>query len=596
MDKSAVQKKKSFSKQAKFLGTVFLLFQLLFAANNYGPQRIPILKIFFSKPWIGENAPDLQQNYLVENSSFKLQDITEGTGLHTFVRSSVNDDNPNYLEVMGGGVAVGDYDGDGWEDLFFTSMPSFEKDQTSPSSTLFRNERDGTFGDVTKTAGLSHIKGYPQGALFFDFDNNGTQDLYVASYQGGQLFRNDNGHFVEITDTAGLDLDDKCGVLPCFTSSATAADYNRDGFLDLLIINNVSWNLNDLSQWGEHQLFPAFFQPQPSILFRNNGDGTFVNATEESNLSNKDGKGLSAVWSDINNDNWPDVYIANDLSRNRLYINSGDGSFTELGAGTNLDEIKSSMGVTAADFDNDGDEDFAVTNLKGSKLSLFKNLGDYRFEYATDHSGLTNSRESTGWGISFIDLDLDGYQDLVMSAGPVWEEDPADTRNLFYRNLGNGRFEEVLKSESELSNTTVSRGLAVTDVDRSGTPDLIVANIDGASPQLLKNQSSKENHWVKLNLVGIESNRDAVGARVVLRRADGLRQMQVVRAGDSYQSSGSKSLFFGLANSHVNTLTILWPSGKTDTLQGLPSNTILKIIEGGKVEPIPHDPQAVGND
>lgn len=526
----------------------------------------------------------------------KLKDITEEAGLHTFVRSTVNDDNPNYLEVMGGGVAVGDYDGDGWEDLFFTSMPSFGKNQATPSSTLFRNLGDGTFSDVTETAGLTHIKGYPQGALFFDFDNNATQDLYVASYQGGQLFRNDKGYFVEITDSAGLGLNGRCGVLPCFTSAATAADYNRDGFLDLLLINNISWNLNDPSQWGEHQLFPAFFEPQSSILFKNNRDGTFTNATTESGLSNKDGKGLSAIWSDINNDNWPDVYIANDLSRNRLYINNGNGTFTELGAGANLDEIKSSMGVNAADFDNDGDEDFVVTNLKGSKLSLFKNLGDYRFEYATDHSGLTSSRESTGWGISFIDLDLDGYQDLVMSSGPVWEEDPADTHNLFYRNLGNGRFEEVLKSESELSNTTVSRGLAVTDVDRSGTPDLIFANIDGSSPQLLKNQSPKENHWVKLNLVGIESNRDAIGARVALRRLDGLQQVQVVRAGSSYQSSSSKSLFFGLGNSQVDTLTILWPSGKTDKFSQLPSNKILKIMEGRKVEPIPHDPQAVGND
>jgi len=350
---------KGLSTKAKVLGSVFLVFQILFAINNYGPQNVPGLNLFFHQPWIGENHNESMASSLEHKNSFNLQDITKQAGLDSFVRPPVNNDKPRYLEVMGGGVAVGDYNGDGWEDLFFTSMPSFEKDQAAPPSTLFRNQKDGTFQDVTNRVGLSDIKGYPQGALFFDYDNNGTQDLYVASYKGGQLFKNKNGQFVDVTDSARLDMEGRCGSMPCFGAGATAADYNRDGFLDLLVVNNVAWDLNEPAHQGEHRLFPAFFDPQPSILFENNGDGTFSGVTEKSGLHNKEGKGLSAVWMDVNSDNWPDVYITNDLSHNKLYINNKDGTFTNLAPSMNVDEIKSSMGITGSDFENDGDEDRA---------------------------------------------------------------------------------------------------------------------------------------------------------------------------------------------------------------------------------------------
>ena len=573
------------SKPAMALGTVFLLFQILFAINNYGPQRIPGLNLIFDERWVGARHADAGNPSEASVSILRMVDVTKDAGMAGYARARINDADPRYLEVMGGGVSVGDFDGDGWEDLFFTGMPSFAdtaaaRKAGAHTSTLFRNRGDGTFEDVTGPAGLDAIDGYPQGALFFDYDNNGTQDLYVAAYQGGQLFKNRGSDFVDVTGSAGLDLGGRCGELPCFVSSATATDYNRDGFLDLMLVNNVSWDINDAEHRGEHNLFPAFFKPQTSLLFKNNGDGTFTDVAATSGLVNRGGKGLSAVWTDINDDGWPDVYIANDLSHNRLYINNGDGTFSELGAGLNLDEIKSSMGIDAADFDNDGDWDFAVTNLEGTKISLFENSGEYEFFYSTDRAGLTSSGNETGWGIAFADIDMDGFQDLISSNGPVWKGDPSRMANAVYLNMEGRRF---VKATGLISDSTgipsLSRGLAISDFDNSGTPDLVFANIDGSSPQLLANHTDAGNNWLKLRLEGTRSNRDAVGARVTIIRRDGARQMQEIRAGGSYQSNSTKALFFGLGKSVADTVIISWPSGVVQKLHDAGKNRALWIRE-----------------
>jgi enediyne biosynthesis protein E4 len=564
-------------RRVKVFGTGFLVFQLLFALNNYGPQRVPGLNRVFEKPFV--TATGIQS--WVGAPADQFVDITEGSGFHTFVRAEYDNVLPRYAEVMGGGVAIADVDGDGWEDVFFTSMRSFKPGSPpAPPSTLFRNLGDGTFEDVTEAAGLTNIRGLPQGALFFDFDNDGQPDLYVAAYDGGQLFRNEAGVFRDITEEAGLSLEGRCGRMPCFGITAAAADYNRNGLLDLLIVNNVHWNSHDPAQIGPRQLFPAFFPAQRSFLFRNNGDGTFTDVTEQSGVTNEGGKGLGAVWADFDGDGWPDLYFANDLSKNTLYINNRDGTFREVAAAAGVDEIKSSMGVTVGDFDHSGRMDIAITNLKGSKVTLFRNLGDLQFEYATDSRGLARSGRASGWGIEFVDFDMDGHADLVTSGGPVWEEQATDVQDLLFRNISGQRFEDVSNRSGAVGAQVVSRGLAVADLDRDGWPDLVFASADGSPPRVLRNGAQQPHGWLQLWLEGTESNRDAVGARVEVVRSDGLRLVQEVRAGSSYQSTSTRALFFGLGFSGISEVTVRWPSGNVETLRDVPASEILLVREG----------------
>lgn len=572
------------SRRARIWGAVFLIFQILFAINSYGPHRIIGLNVLFDEAWI-----ETHHAHSEAGTSATRFAAADSTGLSSFQRAPFHETDPRYLEVMGGGVAVGDYDGDGADDIFFTSLPAFADSGRSSPSMLFRNQGDGSFENVTARAGLNSIAGYPQGALFFDFDNDGDQDLYVAAYDGGQLFRNDDGQFVDVTNAAGLDLSSKCGPVPCFSSSATAADYNHDGQLDLLIVNNVKWDLDDPSQRGPQRLFPAFFRPQPTLLYRNEGDGTFTDVSDASRLTNGDGKGLSATWLDANNDGWPDVYVANDLTRNRLYINQQDGTFREMAVGAGVDEIKSSMGVAAGDVNHDGQLDLATTNLKGSKVSLFKNrnVEPPLYEYVTDSAGLGGSRRASGWGLQVVDFDLDGHQDLVTSGGPIWKEkgtDTTETRNLFYRNTGDGHFKDVTTTIGAPRADQVTRGLAVLDATQNGRPDLVFTNLDGDSPLLLTNQMQSAHNWLKVSLRGVQSNRDAVGARVVVHRTDSLRLMREVRAGESYQSTSTKDLFFGLGEAEAARMTVRWPSGLVDTIQAVPSNQSLLVREGTGVQ------------
>lgn len=583
MDES-MKGNKQLSTKIKIFGTLFLVSQLLLAVNNYGPHKIPGLSLLFDEPWIPAEEISLQQAIYGKAGNFTFEDITKTSGLNSFYRAKVDGTNPSYLEVMSGGLAVGDADGDGLDDILLISIPSFEEHpekEASPTS-LFKNNGDGTFRNITNQSGLENVKGYPQGALFFDFNNNGRQDLYIAAYDGGQLFRNDGGTFTDITEESGLSLNGLCGDLPCFGSAATAADYNRNGHLDLYIVNNVDWDIKDPSQYGERQLFPAFFDAQPSFLFQNNGDGTFTNVTQISGATNEGGKGLSAVWFDFNGDNWPDLYIANDLTRNKLYLNRGDGTFTDIAASARVNEVKSSMGVASADYEGNGTPGLITSNLEGSYLSLFRNLGDLRFDYATHYSGLNPSRRSSGWGLEFVDLDLDGNLDLIMAAGPVWDTNPKDAENLFFKNNGRGNFEDQTLLAGNFRNSDVSRGLAMIDILNNGRPDLAISNIDGGTPQLLLNTTENGNAWIKFTLEGTESNRDAIGAKVTVQRTDGRTIYRAVKAGGSYQSSGTKSLFIGLEKSTVDQLTIDWPSGHSQVLTEVPINTSLHVVEKSK--------------
>lgn len=520
---------------------------------------------------------------------FFLEDATTSSGLDAHLHPPVYNENPSYLEIMGGGVAAGDINGDGYEDIFFATMPSFDPGASHEySPALYRNIGDGTFENITTEAGLDNIHGYPMGALFFDFNNNGRQDLYVAAYDGGQLFENKGGYFVDITDAAGLSLEGLCGETPCMAAAPSATDYNKSGYLDLLVVNNVSWDFHDELSYGLQAILPFNHDAQSVILFRNNGDGTFSNVSEESGVTNidnfghgNDGKGLSAVWTDVNNNGWPDVYIANDTTPSRLYVNNQDGTFRDISISANLAEFKSSMGIDTADFNNNGLLDLITTNLEGEMVSLFRNYGDYRFHQVTTSTGLIPSAWGSGWGILFADLDFDGHQDLVIANGALLEaiHKEKENENIFFRNDGNGMLRNVSNDVVQFSNNEFSRGMALTDVNNNGKPDLVISNINGSKPQFLINKTENGNNRIRLDLEGRVSNRDAVGARVYVEREDGLIMNQIVKAGNSYQSTSSKSLFFGMGEAGISELRIQWPSGQTDVFSDVPVNRILHITE-----------------
>lgn len=521
---------------------------------------------------------------------FYLIDATVTAGLHEHRHPEIYNKNPSYLELMGGGVAVGDIDGDGFEDIFIATMPSFDPISSKEyKSALFQNQGDGSFLNIINEVGLDAIKGFPMGALFFDYNNNGLQDLYVAGYNGGQLFENRGGYFVDVTDESGLSLVGLCGQNPCMAAAASAADYNKSGYPDLLVVNNVSWNLDDETGYGLPALLPFKYKAQPVFLFKNNGDGTFTNVSEEAGLTNtdflqhgNDGKGLSAVWTDINNNGWPDVYIANDTTPNHLYINFRDGTFREIAVSARVADLRSSMGIDSADINYDGHYDLITTNLEGDMLSLFRNYGNYRFSYETPSTGLIPSGYGSGWGILFVDLDMDGYLDLTVANGALLQalQKERENENMFFWNNGNGLFRDVSDAVIHFPNDVISRGMSYLDVQNNGKPDLIISNIDGTQLQLLLNNTDNGNNRIRLDLEGAISNRDAVGARVYLKREDGLVQNQILKAGNSYQSSSSKSLFFGLGQSVTRELIIEWPSGNRDILHDLPVNHIIHIREG----------------
>ena len=525
-----------------------------------------------------------------QTEPFYFIDATETAGLHEHRHPLVFEENPSYLEIMGGGVAVGDINGDGFEDIFFATMPSFDPNSNFDyQSALFQNQGDGTFLNVTEEAGLGSIEGYPMGALFFDYNNNGFQDLYIASYNGGQLFENRGGTFVDVTEVAGLSLAGLCGRLPCMAAAASATDYNKSGFLDLLVVNNVSWDMDDDAGYGLPAMLPFRYEAQSVFLFRNNGDGTFTNVSAESGLTNmdvwnhgNDGKGLSAVWTDVNNNGWPDVYIANDTTPNHLYVNNRDGTFREVAVSAGVAELKSSMGIDTADFNYSGHLDLITTNLETEMVSLYRNFGNFRFDYVTPSTGLISSGLGSGWGIFFVDLDMSGYLDLVVANGSLLQalQKERENENQFFRNNGNGMFRDVSEAVVHFPNESISRGMAYLDVQNNGKPDLIISNIDGAHMQLLLNKTDNGNNRIRLDLEGVISNRDAVGARVYLEREDGLVQNQILKAGNSYQSSTSKSLFFGLGTSAIKELIIEWPSGNRDIMHELPMNHIIQIREG----------------
>ncbi len=460
---------------------------------------------------------------------------------------------------------------------------------------LFHQKPDGTFEDVTEQAGLQGV-GFGMGVAVGDFDNDGFEDLYVTALGGNKLYHNDgHGHFTDVTAKSGTGGPSTPG--ENWSTSAAWVDLDNDGKLDLVVLRYVHWNFDDL--WcGEHRdgyrayCHPDVFPAIPALVYRNNGDGTFTESAAKFGL-NTPGKGLGLALADFDRDGHLDIAVANDSMPEFLYRNKGNGTFEETGLSAEIavdgdGRTYAGMGIDFQDFDNDGLPDLVITNLANQKYALYRNNGDGSFSYDTYVAGLAPmTLLHSGWGIRFLDYDNDGKKDLLVAQGHDLDTVELNFPQLHYkepmllaRNMGKGVFVDVSKqSGAVFGQPWVSRGMAVGDLDNDGRLDAVV-NTNGGPAHILHNETSTANHWLTLNLIGHKSNRDAIGAEIHLSSPHTGTQLWTVSTTGSYLSSNDKRATFGLGpDATATTVTIHWPSGITQTLKDTPANQILTVDE-----------------
>ncbi len=501
------------------------------------------------------------------------------------------------LETTGNGVAVFDYDGDGSEDLFFANGTTLKpKPGEGARPQLYRNDGKGHFTDVAATAGLTEI-GWAQGVCVGDYDNDGYPDFLVTYYGHNRLFRNrGNGTFEDATAKANLPVS---GVR--YGSGCTFFDYDRDGWLDLYVANYVDSKLESAPRPGSSpscewkgltvMCGPRGLPVAHNVLYHNTGKGGFTDVSEASGVLKPAGRySLGVASADFDNDGWPDLYVACDATPSMLFRNRRNGTFeergVEAGVAYNFDgRAQAGMGVAVADFDGDGRLDIAKTNFLGDLTSLFHNDDGTYFTDVSKEAGL-GARQLLGWGISFVDVDDDGWKDLILANGHVYPEvqrakigESYYQPTVLYRNLGNGRFVDVTDAAGPAFQTLrASRGLAVGDLDGDGRPEIAVLNMNGM-PSLLKNTGPAGN-FLNVRLTGTKSNRSAIGARVTV--VAGVRTMiDEVMSGGSYYSQNSFTLHFGLGVAReADRLEVRWPSGEVQKWVKVPGSQTVRITEG----------------
>jgi hypothetical protein len=507
------------------------------------------------------------------------------------------------LETTGCGVAFFDYDNDGWLDIFLVNGTRFESNfpkGSEPTNRLYKNNRDGTFTDITVKAGLAR-SGWGQGVCIGDYDNDGNDDLFITYWGENALYHNNgDGTFADVALRAGVTTGG--GKLRRWNTGCAFLDYDRDGWLDLFIANYIDFDPKTvpvpegglcLYKGLQVACGPPGLQGGKNILFHNNRDGTFTDVSEKAGIWNTPGTyGLGVLVSDFDNDGWPDIYVANDSSSAALYHNNGDGTFREIaieaGVAFSADgKTQAGMGVAAADYNGDERFDIVKTNFAGDTPSLYRNLGHNFFEEVTYQSGRGRNTRFLGWGVGFLDFDNDGLADILLANGHVYPEvGESDVesgyrqRKVLYRNLGNGRFADVsLDGGAGILEAVPARGCAFGDFDNDGDIDVVVNCINDV-PQLLRCDGSAGNNWLKVKLVGVKSNRSAIGARVYCKPEGGRRQMDEVRSGGSYLSQNDLRTHFGLGRAEKADLDIHWPSGHVDRISRATANQVLKIVEG----------------
>ena len=458
-----------------------------------------------------------------------------------------------------------------------------------PRNALYRNNGDGTFTDVAETAGIADT-GYGMGCAVGDYDNDGFPDLYVTNFGANVFFHNNgDGTFTDVTTQTGTG-DARWGTSCAFVDYDN--DRFLDLYVTNYVKYTIESDQVCTNKGVRVYCDPRLYEGELDILYHNNGDGTFTDVTESAGFSEATGRGLALAWGDYDDDGDMDVYIANDADQNFLYRNNGDGTFTEVslaaGVGFSEDgEAENGMGADFGDYDNDGLLDLGVTNFQGQTNTLYHNEGDGLFSDVSYASKIgTISLPYLAWGVGFCDYDNDGYQDLFIANGHLDENVQAfnatgfyEQPNLLFRNNRDGTFDEVgLDSGSGMRLEKVSRGFAYADYDNDGDLDLLVTNLKG-TPDLLENKGG-QNRWLTLKLIGTRSNRDAIGARVKVTVGN-LTQIQEVRSGSSYLSQNDMRLHFGLGeHRQIDLIEIRWPSGLLERLEGVEANQILRLVEG----------------
>ena len=531
-------------------------------------------------------------------------DVTDESGIH--FRHSSGTRSSLLPEDMGSGAGFADIDNDGDIDLYVVNLPGPFKQDRNPvnsgtANVLYRNNGDGTFTDITKTAEVGH-RGYGMGCVFADYDGDGNIDLYITNYGANVLYRNNgDGTFRDVTGTARVGCE-------LWSTGAAFADVDGDNDLDLYVCNYVTYDLEALEQMKEESLQsgkpvpsalnPHVFEPQDNVFYRNNGDGTFTDVTAEAGIAAPGGRSMQAIFSDFDADNDLDLYVANDTSVNYMYRNDGEGIFTDVSAESWAADFRGSMGLAAGDYDSDGDVDLFMSHWVDEENALYRNL--LKEDGAAEHIRFVDesytallaeaSIKEIGWGTALFDYDNDGDLDIFVTNGSTFQELKRPQvlipqRDALFRNEGDGTFTDVSGITGiAVLPIRVGRGATFGDYDNDGDVDIFIVN-NHAAPTLLRNDGGNRNNWLHIELIGTNANRNAVGAKIQVKTAD-RTQIREVYAGDSYMSFNSFITEFGVGSAtQVERVQVIWSNGDTQTLHNVPTNQRLRITPEANSKP-----------
>ncbi len=531
-----------------------------------------------------------------ERGAIVFEDTAERSAIRFELKNSISPQRYS-IETMLGGVAMLDYNNDGLLDIFFTNgaaIPSLEKTDAGHWNRLYRNNGDGTFTDVTEKAGVKGV-GYSMGVAAGDYDNDGFVDLYVAGVNRNQLLHNNgDGTYTDVTEKAGV-AGTTAGYGKPWAVAAGWFDYNNDGRLDLLVIDYLDYKVETakLCSIGSERAYcaPGNFKGTPNILYRNNGNGTFTDVSAASHVGQYVGKGMGVAFADYDNDGFTDVYVSNDTFENYLLHNNGDGTFKnvalEMGiAYTENGSAVAGMGAEFRDMDNDGLPDIFHAAMFGNTFPLYRNAKT-QFDEVTDTSGVTAfSRRMTAWSVGAFDFDNDGWKDLFTSGGAILDNEmellhrPARLPNGMLHNAGGMKFTDVTATAgAAFGSPRMHRGAAFGDLNNDGRVDVVVATIND-TPQLLMNRTSGEGHWILLKLVGTRDNRDGLGTRIKITTSEGVQYNQATTA-VGYNSSSDERVHFGLGKAAVvDKIELWWPTGVKQVLTQIKADEVLTVVEG----------------